>query len=178
MNSGLLISFSVFLKPLDVRNWLLDRGADPNVPNTAGYNALDLAAGCEPISVLRQLLDYGGDPSRSSALQSAIQSLQSNHDEKLQKVTLLLDHGALIDARDREWCPELRTKYGSVGRILGTPLHCAVAAADDSMVEILLSRGADPSVEDWNGRLPIALTTSHEGRAWERIRSMLGITPE
>ena len=175
MSYGLLLnSISLVLGNAELREWFLNHGADPNLPNTAGYNALDMASDSTPIAVLQELVKHGGQPSTSSALQMAIQSLDSSPKDRLDKAALLLDHGALINARDREWCPKLRTRYGRVGRNLGTPLHCAVAATDEDMVAFLLERGADPTAKDWNGRPPAALTKYHQGAKWDRITAMLG----
>jgi len=56
-------------------------------------------------------------------------------------VQRLLDHGAAINVRTH-----------SDGR---TPLIIAAAAGFEEMVEMLLSRGADPSIVDSEGRSPL-----------------------
>ena len=53
----------------------------------------------------------------------------------------LLDHGATINIRTR-----------SDGK---TPLMIAAAAGFEEMVEMLLSRGADPSIVDSGGKSPL-----------------------
>jgi hypothetical protein len=50
----------------------------------------------------------------------------------------------------------------------GSALHVAAASSMQAAVRALLSRGADPSVRDWNGKLPVELVpdpTSEPGRA-------------
>ena len=155
-----------------LREWFLAHGADPNVPNSMGYNYLDWAASNMPISVLKTLVEkHGGKPERSSALQSAAQSV-SRPDEALEKMAYLLDHGARINSRDQEWCAKIRN-VGCSFRNTGTPLHFAVAYEYEEMVEFLLQRGADPTVTDWRGRSPVETRKWARGPKSERITVML-----
>ena len=120
-----------------------------------GYNVLDSAADKCSISLLKELVEAGGKPEKSSALSFAIQSSDFK-EERLEKVDYLLDNGAPINYRVREWCCR-NFCGGPLGKNTGTPIHNAVAARSEEVVVLPLKRGADPTKEDWQGRTPLAM---------------------
>ena len=54
-------------------------------------------------------------------------------------ITILLDAGASLEARDR---------------FDRTPLHCAVVSENPAVITVLLDAGADPKAESDEGKLP------------------------
>uniref|UniRef100_K3ZE61 Uncharacterized protein n=1 Tax=Setaria italica TaxID=4555 RepID=K3ZE61_SETIT len=106
---------------------------------SSGWNALHFAAvrGTTPVnhaaaagevSVLRYLLDHGGDPAMPDAMGTMPLQVaaDSGHHEA---VRVLLSKGVPVDPINRR----------------GTPLHLAPAKDHDQAVNILLEHGADPN---------------------------------
>lgn len=85
---------SFLFKDAESRRWLLGHGADPTIPNHMRFNVLEFAADTEPFSVLKELVDSGGNPKNCSALPFAVQS-SSFPEQRLEKVAYLLDRELL-----------------------------------------------------------------------------------
>ena len=94
-----------------------------------------------PLCVLKDLIESTGKPENSSALSSTIKGF-SSIEEKLDKMTYLLDNGTPINARDREWCPRLRSEYPHLNE--GTPLHTAIAERSEEIAAFLLHERRGP----------------------------------
>ncbi|WP_326999861.1 ankyrin repeat domain-containing protein [Dactylosporangium sp. NBC_01737] len=113
---------------------LLDRGGDPDATDDRGEPALPLAASAGHRDTVAMLLDAGARaeaPRGGSALHAAC------HSGRPDVVELLLDAApGLIDAV---------TEYGM------TPLWAAVGRGSQAVVDLLLARGADPSLDPGNG---------------------------
>jgi uncharacterized protein len=112
--------------------WLLDHGADPNIPD-AGITPLHWASTeWETYTANRVygLIDaMGGIPDRQT---------------KLQLVKALLAHGANVNARMTKPRPSIAGGYeDTVG---ATPLLLASSADDLEMMELLVKAGADPKI--------------------------------
>ena len=117
---------------LKTARWLLDRGADPNMPSPGDGNALIAAAGAGQVAVMKLLLDRGarvdevvlGD---ENALITAADA------GEVEAVKLLISRGADVNARvwsGREWRTALmmakrdghvmaeRQRHNEIARIL------------------------------------------------------------
>ena len=119
---------------------LISHGAKIDVRDTAN-NDTPLLYGIRDgkFRVAELLLEAGADPNLTDRRGFApVHIAVLRNDAKL--VQCLLDHGAAINVRTP-----------SDGR---TPLMIAAAAGFEEMVEILLSRGADPSIADSGGKSP------------------------
>jgi ankyrin repeat protein len=137
--------------------WLLEHGADPNVPPRRGNTAdlLTLAAATYSPSTVKLLVEHGARRKGTLALHaaattSAIEIDQGNFQPVLSRVEILkilLDHGA--DANEMEVDPKAfrrpRASY------TGTPLHRAVKDGSVEAVQCLLTYGADVSSPSWSG---------------------------
>ena len=100
--------------------------------------ALVWAAKSDSVSVMPLLLEHGArvnaDPYRGTPLIWAADA------GRLNAARWLLDHGAEVN---------LCATFGGPGHGLGvTALHLAAQSNQAAMVELLLERGADPSIED------------------------------
>ncbi|KAF2202247.1 ankyrin [Delitschia confertaspora ATCC 74209] len=76
------------LSNADLRRFLLEQGANPNVQNQRGMTPLELAAEMYDIEIVRELLQHGGDPSGDDSLVLAAAK------GKLDVVQLLVEAGA------------------------------------------------------------------------------------
>ena len=168
-----------------IRN-LLDRGTDPNVADRDS-TALATAAYMGQTEAVALLLARGADASRTipgsrlegdgAPLSMAFTPIKGGRDRdarSLKIATLLLDHGAAIDARDRQG----RTVLHGVaerGQLAGaqllvsrraavdladasgmTPLHLAVKEGHAAVAALLLERGADVRARAKDGTTVVA----------------------
>jgi ankyrin repeat protein len=160
---------------------LLDGGADPNSADRDS-TALATAAYMGQTEAVALLLARGADASRTVAgsrldgdgapLTMAFMPMRGSRDREAQSpkiAALLLDHGANIDARDRQGRTALHgvAERGqlSAARLLVsrraavdvadaagmTPLHLAVKAGHAEVAALLLERGADVRVRANDG---------------------------
>lgn len=115
-----------------IRSELGDPVDFPNSPwGECGDYCLDYALYHSPISLVRELLQLGADPNYpDSGFPSLFAALTSNHQDRCDRIHLLLDFGADIQQR---------------GVNDYTPLHFAVSNDNGDAVTLLLSRGADAS---------------------------------
>ncbi|CAL4898034.1 unnamed protein product [Urochloa decumbens] len=116
---------------LDVCRFLVEcSGLDVNCTTTDGDTPIAQAALAGKVSVLRLLLDNGGDPAMPNVMGRAPlhNAAQNGHNEA---VILLLSRGADVD-------PVINERGG-------TPLHMAAGKGNDQAVKVLLEHGADPN---------------------------------
>lgn len=137
--------------------WLLEHGADPNVPPRLGQTVdlLTLAAASCPPSTVRMLVEHGAGTKGTQALHAAATTSANEIDagnyqpvpSRVEILKILLDHGA--DANEMEGDPkELCRPRASY---TGTPLHRAVRDGSVEAVQCLLAYGADVSSPSWSG---------------------------
>ncbi|HEY4361323.1 MAG TPA: ankyrin repeat domain-containing protein [Bryobacteraceae bacterium] len=130
---------------VDVAQYLLDHGADPNI-DAAGFTPLHWASttwegfASNPV--------YGFDDAMSG-----IRDRQA----KLRLVKSLLAHGAKVNARMTKRQPSFATGYtDTVG---ATPLLLAASVDDVEMMRMLLAAGADPKIGTATRATPIMAAT-------------------
>ena len=155
------------VEDLDLLRQILALGGDPNAllkaPILARYHNIgdgQLGAGATPlmraarsrdVAVMRQLLDAGADPKRQAANGAtalmfaatparAAAGASASEKVALEAIALCLDRGADVNA---------------VNALGQTALHLAGQDGEsDPVVKLLLSRGADRSIRDKQGRAP------------------------
>jgi len=162
----------------EVMRLLLSRGANINAADSTGASALHFAATRGHTEVIRLLLNRGAnvhatDKSKSSALHCAATDFETGVDmaKLLLKqradvdaesvygetalyiaarvgngfmLSVLLDHGAAISgSRNAKW----------------TPLHEATFHGQDTIVKLLLDRGADIDAKDRYGKTAVECVT-------------------
>ena len=113
----------------DIVRLLLDKGAQPDIPNDYGDSPLKAAAGNGHKEVVKLLIDSGADPNsvdgdKNTALHDAA---IMGHNDVIQK---LLDIGA---------DPNISNRWGH------TPLHNAVRIGHKNTAVLLLTNGAIPN---------------------------------
>ena len=129
------------------RNWdliklLLDRGF--TVPEVSKWAT---AYYFKHYDVAKYLLERGMSPNHMNWHRVTLLH-DLAHDGEVEKVTLLLDHGADIDPIDDEY--------------RSTPLGLAVRAGNEAVVELLLRRGADPTKGGAAWSTPMAWARRYE----------------
>lgn len=118
---------------------LLEKGASVRVANANGKTALHYAAENGEYAARRKEEKYtpGRSPKSIKVSNTNQEAVQMAH---RALITLLLDSGADVDARDLS---------GS------TALHCAAAYGDEQAVRLLLDRGAEIEAKNDAGQTPL-----------------------
>src|SRR6056297_1774117 len=152
--------------------YLLEMGADPNVPNDNGqtplYLAIDKSMGTE---VFKALLGAGADPNTGSPYYTPLEMAIKKRDIELAQI--LLDAGADIYYVDTDGDTLFHTAASinsnkNVDFLLSkgldinarnndgeTPLHIAAEKGYDSVVEQMINNGADLFAVDNNNYMPM-----------------------
>ncbi|KAJ9221708.1 hypothetical protein DTO027B5_8911 [Paecilomyces variotii] len=130
----------------DMVAWLLDHGADPNRQCVIDLTPFSFAVESAPISVIRLILSRGGDVQKGQLLHHAIE----READAIEVLRLLVEKGAPINAI----MYENHYPSGALFQFmrLGTALHKASALGKADVVHYLISKGADQSIKDTNGR--------------------------
>lgn len=147
--------FSHSLSRIEVVETLLDAGADADGDDTESkytplVNAACNTAKTSSLETCRLLLDRGAEidhltrEDQSSALMYAAQA--SHGKSTLETVTFLIDHGAQVNLQNP--------------KTLQTPIHYSARDQNTSHVDtlkLLVSRGADLTIQDKEGRTPLVI---------------------
>ena len=166
---------------VEIAKMLLANGADLHAADGGGRNALFTAAFGSPEYprfLLEQGLEIGGDPSGKERSDSALHFSILGGDP--QTITLFLEAGAPLEARDRNGLTPLqlavsRGVAAAVDVLLErgaaidatipgferTVLHLAAASGQTEVVRTLLEGGADRSAGDSRGKTALALAADY-----------------
>ena len=125
-----------------VRDLLNDKNLDVNCRHEYGWTPLLVAAVNGQTEIVRLLLDAGADINTTDEYSSA------------QKMSFQMGYNylRLSMARETEFSDLLSTRVSFRGT---TALHYAVLANNTATVELLISRGADPNLENEMGHKAI-----------------------
>jgi ankyrin repeat protein len=154
---------------------LIARGADVNAANANGGTPLMYAALGGDAVITRLILEYGGKPDHKANLGwTALEVAAVKGHAAVASV--LLRAGADPNVRDAYgWTPLMRAadlrRIDVVRTLLDTPgtslsarqesgrtaLHIASAAGDPDIVALLIERGADATLVDYQGHTPASL---------------------
>jgi ankyrin repeat protein len=129
---------------LDLMRTLLDAGASPSLPLDNGTPPLLIAAGGEVPHEARP-----SDVARLGINDVDVPEIPRPENDLAAATRLLLDRGATV------------TEVSATG---DTALHAAAAAAQASVIQLLVERGAAIDATNKAGLTPLALTLPREGR--------------
>jgi len=157
----------------DILSILLEAGTDPNIQG-GHVPALHVAAANDNVEAAKILISHGAKIDVRDTVNNDTALLYGIRDGKFSVAELLLEAGADPNLTDqRGFAPVhiavARNDANIVQRLLDygatinsrtrsdgkTPLMIAAAAGFKEMVEMLLSRGADPSIVDSAGKSPL-----------------------
>lgn len=146
---------------------LLEGGANPNALTPQGATALHLAAGADDPALLETFLGKA-DPNLPDG-NGKPPSFIAAEQRRWENLKLLLDHGASIDAADRDG---------------NTLLHMLAMRNNFEAVAVLLRIGANPNIRNHNRLLVLdvvrnspAMPDSAAGQWREQVLRMLAAGP-
>ena len=145
------LSAAAYNGDLALVSLLLDHGADPATPDASGKVAVLYAAARGFVPVVTRLLETGIGVNAVYANKLTLLMWAAGYandvpaDDGVKLVSLLLDKGAMIDAKDDR------------GR---TPLMTAAELGHDEVVDLLLQRGAARDEHDGTGKTAADLASS------------------
>jgi ankyrin repeat protein len=141
---------------LNMVQFLLSRGADPNANTDGGMNrAVERGAATSSIPVLEALLDAGAETKGRSVLSKAA------YWGRTDVVTFLLDRGLAIDEVPNN--DDLLVNAWELG--VKNALCTAAWRGNADVVKLLLDRGADAGVKDSLGRSALELAEAKGDKA-------------
>ncbi|RDW83783.1 ankyrin repeat domain-containing protein [Aspergillus mulundensis] len=140
-------TLSLSLDDLDMVQFLLSRGADPNQSyyRFPIWTALEGAAAFNSIPVIEALIDAGAELKSRRVLARAAGK------GRIDVVKYLLDRGAPIDTNPRLY-DEVNKSFYYDEIVFRSALCEAAFTGQAEVVQLLLERGADPTVRDTDGR--------------------------
>lgn len=153
------ISYAIRHDDLEPVQWFLANGASADVPHTFRTSSTPLSRAVHDASmpIITLLLSSGSRVDHGNLLSATCHSHMSS---RLEVLELLLNKGAPVNAIDDWYNGPVTTQMSRWG--LGTPLHAAVKRGEREVVEVLLRNGADKSIKDTKGRMPVHLARELE----------------
>lgn len=133
---------AVFNDDASVVQFLLDRGANVNIPTATGDTALDIAILAEHFDIAQNLLNHGASEDAPGRPPSTV-LYQAVIGHKPRAVRFLLDHHAN---------PDIAATNESK-----TALHAAAQEGLTEMLDALISAGANVAAVDASGHTPLHL---------------------
>ena len=140
---------SFALEDREMTEWLLDRGADPNMRCELDYTPLTYAVQMIDVPTVDHLLGRGGDVTIGDLVQAAI---CRNSDDSLEMVKFLIDRGAPFNAllhENHEHSPRLFPHYTR------TPLHLAVSSRKQNVIRYLIQKGVSVDIKDYKNKTAV-----------------------
>ncbi|KAL9098641.1 MAG: hypothetical protein Q9163_005740 [Psora crenata] len=143
-------ALSLAIKDTKLTLWFLAHGADPNATCGLDITPLSIAVREASFEIIQIMFDHGGSTEHGQLLHfAAIRGLP----DRLDVLSYLLNKGAPVNSLMFENSVESYEQEKFSG--LGTPLHSAASAGCLEVVDMLLSKGADPLIKNSRGKLAV-----------------------
>ena len=169
------LMFAARENSLESARILVERGADVNSALQDGTTALLMAIFNGHFEVANFLLSHGADPNLAdkdgkAALYAAVEMRdwwqtdtpgpEVNREDALASIKMLLDHGAVPNARLRARPPYRGGANRSwLNQVGATPFYRAAASDDVTLMRLLIAYGADPSIPANDNSTPLMVAT-------------------
>jgi ankyrin repeat protein len=146
--------FAASTDDVELIQWLLEHGADPNANNDLpSLSTLAEAATEASTNVVGLLLEHGASLHQSDALQAAARA------GRVDMIEYLLGKGADInEVIEDKW----GYAHSKLDEKVGTALHQAAAYGKRDAVMLLLEKGADMTIKDEKGRTALQVVQEAE----------------
>lgn len=135
-----------------------------------GETPMHRAAISGSLETLKLLVSRGGVVQGTDLVAHAALAYQSDSKDRLEVIRYLLGKGAPIDAyymnHSEQWSSTTNSLYLSYGR--QNALHFAISSGQEDLVEELLSRGAERTLEMYS------LRTGFEKKTPQELATLLG----
>ena len=141
-----MVAANGVIRPLDIWQYLIDKGADVKAKNKSGFTPLHFAAMCGLFPVFELLISHGSDVNAktddgSTVLHMACSSPRSDDELTVKTLQTLISLGADINAENEG------------GK---TSLHFAARSnKGQGVIKYLLSEGANVNARDAAGMTPL-----------------------
>lgn len=150
---------------MGIVRYLLEQGADANAFGYEDGTMLMAAALLSNLEAIELLLAHGADPNLThpTTLEAPLHSVTAKgfNANANAAAARLLDQGANPNAKAANGVPTA-IYYRDITVIGETPLHRAAAYCDGDMIQLLLDRGADPSIKDAHGESALTWFSRHQ----------------
>ena len=144
------LHYGILTKNFNVVKLLLDAKSNPHTVDIEGYNAMHLAARVGSIEIFTEITKYMTQINSKTKRGETSLHISINY-QYLQISRFLLDNSADPNIVDNE------NEF--------TPLHYAVGWDNYDIVELLLQKGADMSIQDIYGNVPLIYCVKEEHNA-------------
>ncbi len=166
-----LLHFAASMEHILVLTWLIQNGVNPNLKNSLGEAALNLAALNGRVKSILELITRGADIEVLDNLECTPLHIAAFND-KIEAIHLLLQLGANIEAKDHigdrplhlaalngkiealELLIKLGANIEAKGNLGYTPLHLAVLGNQLFSIKALIKRGAQLDAKNELGKTP------------------------
>ncbi|ODM21097.1 hypothetical protein SI65_04150 [Aspergillus cristatus] len=150
------------LQSLEMTTWLLDHGADPNRRCEIDVTPLSYAVERASFSIIKLLLDRGGDVTTGQLLHHAVM----RESDSLEAVELLISQGADVNAvMYQNHQPSLERRFF----MAETPLHTAIYYGKRDVIRYLISSGADVSIKNAKRETALQFALRTNKSIWTEI---------
>lgn len=140
-----VLNYAISFNNLDICKILLKAGLDPNIKDSDGATAIHYASKKSGnIRILKLLIDFGAEVNIIDNKPGWTPLIYALHQNNIEGIKLLLKNGANLN---------IKYDFGY------TSLHWAVLFyyRSPDMIKSLLEAGADPTIENEDGKTPLDL---------------------
>ncbi|KAI0970291.1 ankyrin repeat-containing domain protein [Xylaria arbuscula] len=187
--NGTALQAAVVSGHIEIAKMLLDYGADANLGGGVFTNPITAAVSCRHSALLKLLLEARANPNVTGGSDNSTPLINAALYLPVEDLEVLIRFGAKVDTYDEEEDTALiisahvgddacvkslldhRANVNFCGKQRGTALHAAAAQGFVKTCDLLLSRGADPTIR--GGPLDTVLQAACSGGQKEIVQMAL-----